>query len=428
MRPVTDRRRPAAAATRWSLPKRLALRCGAVYAVLFTFPFPLDQLPWIRSLVESLPERWRTVDAAIARLLGVAVPEDLSLNGSGDTPLDWVHLGATLAIAALAGAAWTALDRRRRDDDWLYGWLRVGLRYYLAMTMFFYGLAKVLGLQFPFPWAGRLIEPVGEMSPMGLLWTFMGYSASYSIVTGLAVVLGGALLLARRTTTLGALVLIGVMSNVVALDFSYDVPVKIAAVHLLAASILLAAGDARRLLAVLVLNRPAPAADLGVTAASPRRRRALLAVKLAFVALALYALLPRAWTAYHRFGRGAPRPALAGVWDVTALSRDGAAVPPLDTDTRRWRLLAIDPFGAIVRTMDGTDRRVDLAYDPAAATLTLIDEGRPPAVLAATRPDPDTLHLEGRLDDAATTVTLKRRHFVLETRGFHWVNEFPFNK
>lgn len=57
---------------------------------------------------------------------------------------------------------------------------------------------------------------------MGLLWNFIGASAAYTIFTGVAEVLGGLLLVARRTALLGALVCIGVMSNVVLLNFSYD--------------------------------------------------------------------------------------------------------------------------------------------------------------------------------------------------------------
>jgi hypothetical protein len=46
-------------------------------------------------------------------------------------------------------------------------------------------------------------------------------------------VVGGALLLFRRTTTAGALVLIAVLTNIVTLNFSCDVPVKLFSSHLL---------------------------------------------------------------------------------------------------------------------------------------------------------------------------------------------------
>jgi len=39
-----------------------------------------------------------------------------------------------------------------------------------------------------------MIEPLGEFSPMGLMWTFMGYSKGYNRFVGGAEMLGGILL------------------------------------------------------------------------------------------------------------------------------------------------------------------------------------------------------------------------------------------
>jgi hypothetical protein len=96
---------------------------------------------------------------------------------------------------------------------------------------------------------------------MKLLWTFMGASIPYVIFTGAAEMLGGLLLAARRTTLLGALVCIGVLSNVVMLNFSYDVPVKLYSSHLLLMAVFLAAPDLRRLASLFVWNRRVPPAE-----------------------------------------------------------------------------------------------------------------------------------------------------------------------
>jgi hypothetical protein len=49
---------------------------------------------------------------------------------------------------------------------------------------------------------------------------------------------------------------VGVLSNVVALNFSYDVPVKLFSSHLLGMALFLLIPDARRLVNVFFLNRP----------------------------------------------------------------------------------------------------------------------------------------------------------------------------
>ena len=62
---------------------------------------------------------------------------------------------------------------------------------------------------------------------MGALWWFMGASIPYIIFAGAAEVLGGLLLVLRRTAALGALVAFAVMVNVMMLNYCYDAPVKL---------------------------------------------------------------------------------------------------------------------------------------------------------------------------------------------------------
>ena len=89
----------------------------------------------------------------------------------------------------------------------------------------------------------RLAEPLGNYSPFALMWTFMGYSKPYTIFAGVGEVIGGVLLLFRKTTTLGASLSCGVMANVLALDSSYGVGLRVlVSLYLLLAIFLLAAG------------------------------------------------------------------------------------------------------------------------------------------------------------------------------------------
>ncbi len=57
---------------------------------------------------------------------------------------------------------------------------------------------------------------------MGVLWWMMGSSPAYTIFSGSIETLGGALLLFRRTATLGAIVSAGAMLNVWMLNMCYD--------------------------------------------------------------------------------------------------------------------------------------------------------------------------------------------------------------
>ena len=157
--------------------------------------------------------------------------------------------------------------------------------------MFTYGFSKVFHLQMQFPDAGRLAESFGDSSPMGLLWTFMGYSFGYSLFAGMAEVAGGALVLFRRTTTLGVLVIAAVMLNIEILNLTYDVPVKLYAAHLLFMAIVLLAPDFTRLANVFVLNRPVPAVDFSRTWPKRWMGTAGLAIKALVIAWLLYSTI-----------------------------------------------------------------------------------------------------------------------------------------
>src|SRR5579863_6336567 len=148
------------------------------------------------------------------------------LTGSGDTSLNWSEMLTYATVAIIGGAIWSAFARAKNSPH-LSEVLRIVVRYALGFTLLGYGVAKVIPTQFSTPSLNRLAEHVGEMSPMGMLWTFMGSSAPYTIFSGVLETTGGLLLLFRRTTALGALIASAVLANIVALNFCYDVPVKL---------------------------------------------------------------------------------------------------------------------------------------------------------------------------------------------------------
>jgi hypothetical protein len=66
---------------------------------------------------------------------------------------------------------------------------------------------------------------------MGLAWAFLGFSKGYILFMGLAEICAG-LLLFRRTMTFGAIITLMTAMNVMAVNYFYDVPVKILSTHL----------------------------------------------------------------------------------------------------------------------------------------------------------------------------------------------------
>ena len=179
-------------------------------------------------------------------------------NGSGDTTMGYLTVLNWFVLAVALAAVWTLLLRRRAvRRDAAVDLTRSYLRYVLAFAMLGYGLAKVNMARNQFPEVSelRLDKTWGETSPMGLVWGFMGASRPYTIFAGLGEVVAAFFLLWRHTALLGAIVAVAVMTNVVMLNYCYDVPVKIYSTHLTLMGLLILVPDARRLLALLMGNR-----------------------------------------------------------------------------------------------------------------------------------------------------------------------------
>jgi hypothetical protein len=434
---VTIEEAPAPAeAVRWSLPTRIAFRFCFSYFVLYNLPAVLELFPM--QIAMTLWGKYQELWQSIVRPVGTTVfgvVTDVLPNGSGDTTFNYVQVFVMAAVALAATIVWSIADRRRLAYPTLYAWFRTYVRFALAMVMVGYGVVKVIKLQFGTLLLDRLMQPFGEASPMGLLWTFMSFSVLYNVFTGAGEMLGGILLTTRRTALLGALVTAGVMTHVVVLNFSYDVPVKLYSTHLLFMALIIAAPDAARLANMFVLNRPVPPAPLRprfrnrwMDVASRAARTILV---IAFVTLALQGSMARMEEWKRTPVAEAP---LYGVWNVDELRVNGVERPPLTTDRTRLRRLIVSSDRVVaLERMDDKRLRYMMTNTPTLGTLALKRNSPPASVgtFAYTRPDQSTLILEGTLDDQKIVATLRKAptpEFQLTTRGFHWINEYPYNR
>ena len=418
----------------WSPLRRFLFRFAFCYLILQLIPAYLD-------LLNSLPhadiggwymDLWSASVPWIGRhVLHVKAPHNLT--GSSDSMFDWVETLCFLALSLAVAVVWTLFDRRRTQYTRLYEALRVFVRIGLGIILIGYGASKVVPTQFPRPPLSRLMQPFGDASPMGLLWTFMGASIPYSIFSGTLELLAGVLLLFRRTATLGALAAVAVLTNVVALNFCYDVPVKLLSSHLLLFALFLAAPDLRRLWDLLVLRR-----TVVLRAGRPffHRRWARIA------ALALQGVVAVGFTGYQlkmgyeywKLYEGAVQTPLYGIWRVDDLSIDGQGRDAQTADGLRWQNLIFDFPGVMaVQSPNESRRPYTLELDAARKTLALTWPPDPKwkSVLSYGQPAPDRLTVAGMFDGHRLEASL---HLVdgakipLVSRPFRWVSESPYNR
>jgi hypothetical protein len=472
----------------WTLAQRLAFRLAFTYLVLYILPFPIDTLDSLTSDIReivtgeapdpdqpSLISRYLTKpygdfwDEAVVRIGREVFEVDIQYRpaGSGDTTWNYVQTFAFVVVSValtllwtLAAWSWQRLRRRPHPGyPHLHEWLRVYVRFYLAQMMIVYGAIKVIKLQFPYPGPDTLLHTYGESSPMHLLWTFMGASDEYTWFAGAGEMLAGLLLCTRRTTLAGALVAFAVMLQVAALNFCYDVPVKLFSSHLLLMSLFLMAPDLPWLVRVFILGRREVPRGYTPLVRWPWLDRILLVVRTVLVLTFVGETLYDSHEKSKLYGRQAPEPPLFGLWEVEEFALDGKVRPPLTTDAGRWQRMTFNkaltfqkskPGKPWVRITNMPGKFVllaDVEVDEEKKTITLTRRGGPPAgtagpashVLRYREVEPEVIEAEGEVAFLADgklgpkQVKVRLRHygkdkFLLSNRGFHWINEMPYNQ
>ncbi|KAF0847778.1 DoxX family protein [Nocardia caishijiensis] len=430
-------------APEWHPLTRLAFRFCVAYLGLFCLWMAQISYVFLGVIALRIPEdaiAWQLLTLApVSSWIGehvFGVAAELTMNGSGDQAAIWIQCGLVLVVAVLVTVVWSILDRRRRAYPRGASWFLAGLRLAVGGQMLFYGFAKLVPTQMPEPALTTLLTRVGDLSPMSMLWTQVGSAPAYEVALGAAEVLAGLLLFWPRTATLGAMLSVISMAQVFLLNLTFDVPVKMLSGHLLLMSLVLLAPQARRLLDVLVLQRPSEPMTQPPLFRSARAERWATVVQVAAAAWIVVGLIVFSAESWREYGGGAPEPELYGIWEVSEFTIDQASVPPLSTDPVRWQRLVVDKGTAAYQRMDDTIVPVVATFDPATASLTLAtapsapDQAPTPyATLAVDRAADDRLTLRGDLAGEQATVVLTRVDldgFPLRGTGFRWVQNNPY--
>ncbi len=403
---------------RWTAAQKLAFRFFGFY--FFVYALPLSFQPAFI---------WDPLVALASKITGMPY-EIIGMTGSGDTSYAYLQHFALLCITVIVGIVWSVLDRKRANYNKMLYWTIVVMRYSLALVLISYGGSKIFKSQFPEPYLHRLVQPFGNASPMGLAWTFLGYSYGYNLFMGISEALGGFLLFFRRTTTFGALVSITVLTNVFLMNMFYDIPVKLFSFHLLCLAIFIAVPDMKRLVTFFFTNKTV---SPSVPPAFVYRERFILwkgIIKILVIGLLVVQQTIGGLADMKEYGDDAPKGPLYGIYYVQNFVRNGDTLPPLTTDTVRWSRLIIDGERARVTRMNDSSDRYEVAVDTVKKNLSFKD-GDKPWHLQYKEPGERELILTGVVEKDTLSISLKRmgpEDFLLMNRGFRWVNEYPFNR
>jgi len=219
-----------------------------------------------------------------------------------------------------------------------------------------YALFKLGLMQMGRPDFPELLITLGEKSPMGLLWTFMGFSPVVQFLAGLAEFVAALLLLWRRTAWLGGLIGFIDLAVVWLLNMTFDVPVKIPSAFQALLYLLVLAPWLPRLFRFLA-GRATEAVEAPQVIAGDKVHRVTrffpavaAVVALGAAGFAMFSGIPKA---LDRDGTE-----LSGLYAVSGGDIEPA---PALSDDQRWAAIA---FGSIDGPAAGSFYRVEGAETP----------------------------------------------------------------
>jgi uncharacterized membrane protein YphA (DoxX/SURF4 family) len=98
------------------------------------------------------------------------------------------------------------------------------LRYLSAYLLFTYGVSKLAGWQFSLS-PDIAAKPIGALSGFQLTWYYYSYSHTYARILGMTQLVGGALLLSRKTALLGAAAMLPMIANILLINLFFHIAV-----------------------------------------------------------------------------------------------------------------------------------------------------------------------------------------------------------
>jgi len=111
--------------------------------------------------------------------------------------------------------------------------------FYISFILIKYGFDKIFQAQFPEPEPNILFTRFGNLDKDILFWSTIGTSKIYNIITGSIELFSGILLLFRRSRFLGLLLTMICFSQILIINISFDISVKLFSLILLLMSLFL---------------------------------------------------------------------------------------------------------------------------------------------------------------------------------------------
>lgn len=268
-----------------------------------------------------------------------------------NTISDWLVL---VLIAAVFAIAWPWIGKRKPlkiSYDDLYYSLRVILRYRLAIGVIAYGLIKFFPMQAPYPSLSNFNTNYGDLAAWKIFVLTLGVAPTFSMFLGGLELLGGLLLLYRKTTALGAFIILIFHGNVFFSNLAYEGGEAVYSLYLLQIAAFLLLHDLPRLVNLLSLNKPASPDSYKPFLAQTWQKRFRIGLKTTFIFFFVFIFGYKAYSTYHTAPYHYPQaPGLvdaSGIYNVSQFRINGRELPYSRTDTVRWQNVVFEEWSTL---------------------------------------------------------------------------------
>lgn len=399
------------------------------YFLMYMFPEPLTNFPLAYYITSYYSDFIDGINQWVgASVLGIPDFHKIEYTGSGDTTFDYVKLVTVFGLSLIVGIIFIFL-RKKVSSQQLRAFTKMYGRYYVGINMCLYGIAKMVGRQFYEPGLFQLEQTYGNVSPMNLLWTFMGQSQEYSWFTGIGELMAGLLLFFRRTSIIGGILTLFIMINVWMLNMCYDVPVKLFSFHLVAITFFIISDNIINLWRYFMKgeNSALQYPDMVLNKRWMRITRIVLK-SLVLLLIPATMFLPDIMEPEEED----PFTSMKGVYNMESFRFDKDSTLLAYNDQRIVKKLILGRGYATLRMMGDSATAWQYELDSLRQEIHLTSQMDSTATVDFSYRTLETGKIQFRgfyMNDTATIVCKKktRQDYPLAKRGFHWINEYPYN-
>lgn len=262
----------------------------------------------------------------------------------------FTNWGIAILVAAAGTALWTKLDKTKKEYNVLYYWLRVVLRYKLAIILITYGFIKLFPLQMPYPSLSNLQTNYGDYFPWKIYFQTTGIAPKYQSFLGFVEILAAFLLFYRKTVTFGVGLIFGFIGNVAVVNAFYDVGELITSTFIVLVASFLFIYDIPRLWHFLVKELPTKANKLVPNFSDKKLKTARTTLRVAFllfVVLFAYKTFDNYTNDPYKVPKTAGLHDSYGLYNVKEFILNNDTIPYSNTDPNRWQDVIFEKWSTL---------------------------------------------------------------------------------